>query len=68
MGGVCPWVSSALYPVAVLAQSLVDARSRTDLVQGGVEEGGSVPLLLVPVSVSQRGVTQVRNAEFKSCL
>lgn len=30
------------------------ANSRTDLVQGEVEEGGSVPLLLVPVSVGQR--------------
>lgn len=44
MGGVCPWGSAALCPFAVLAQSLV---------QGELEEGGSVPCLLVPVSVGQ---------------
>lgn len=52
MGGVCLWVSSALCPFAALAQGLVQIQEHT-LVQGEVEEGGSVPLLLIPVSVGQ---------------
>lgn len=69
MGGVCPWGSSALCPFAVLAQSLV---------QGEAEEGGSVPLLLVPISVGQRRAgseagaaaegMQAQNTGLKSCL